>query len=74
MQVAHDSRRYLTPRELHERLRRQISTRTLANWRYLGIGPRYTKAGGRVLYPLDEIEAWERANTVQSTSNYVANG
>lgn len=62
---------YLTPGELSARFRGEISVRTLANWRVLGTGPKYTKIGGRVLYPIAEVQAWEAARTVNSTSNYV---
>jgi len=33
---------------------------TLANWRLRGKGPRYINFGKKVLYPLPEIEAWEK--------------
>lgn len=36
-----------------------ISPRTLERWRWLGAGPRYLKLGGRVLYRLQDIEAYE---------------
>jgi hypothetical protein len=65
---------YLTPDELSARFRGEISVRTLANWRCLSVGPRYTKIGGRVLYPLAEVEKWEAARTVSSTSQYSRTG
>jgi hypothetical protein len=36
-----------------------ISPRTLERWRWYGTGPRYLKIGGRVLYRLEDIEAYE---------------
>jgi hypothetical protein len=36
-----------------------ISPRTLERWRWLGQGPRYLKIGGRVVYRLEDIEAFE---------------
>jgi len=36
-----------------------ISPRTLERWRWLREGPRYLKIGGRILYRLDDIEAFE---------------
>jgi hypothetical protein len=36
-----------------------ISPRTLERWRWLRQGPRYLKIGGRILYRLDDIEAYE---------------
>lgn len=61
---------YLTPDELSRRFRNRVSVRTLANWRCLGIGPRYRKIGGRILYPVDEVEAWEEKRTASCTSGY----
>ena len=39
-----------------------LSPRTLERWRWLKIGPAYLRAGGRILYRLEDIEAYERAN------------
>jgi hypothetical protein len=36
-----------------------ISPRTLERWRWLHQGPRYLKIGGRILYRVDDIEAYE---------------
>ena len=38
-----------------------ISPRTLERWRWVGDGPRYLKIGGRVVYRLVDIEAYEAA-------------
>lgn len=38
-----------------------ISPRTLERWRWLGEGPAYLKIGGRVVYRLKDIEAFESA-------------
>jgi predicted site-specific integrase-resolvase len=46
-----------------------VSQRTLERWRWLGFGPRYIKIGGRVVYRVDEIEAFEQRQTRQSTSD-----
>jgi len=35
-----------------------VNTRTLANWRYLGRGPRYIRIGRRPLYRQSELDAW----------------
>jgi hypothetical protein len=42
-----------------------LSHRTLERWRWQRRGPRYLKVGGRVLYRLDDIEAYE-ASRVQA--------
>ena len=36
-----------------------LSPRTLERWRWLREGPEYLKIGGRVLYRLEDIEAFE---------------
>ena len=38
-----------------------ISHRTLERWRYNGQGPTFLKLGGRVLYRLADIEAFEQS-------------
>jgi hypothetical protein len=38
-----------------------ISPRTLERWRWLSQGPEYLKIGGRVVYRLEDIEAYEAA-------------
>lgn len=55
---------YFTPAELVQRYRGSITIRTLANWRSTGEGPRYTKIGGRVLYPVDAVKTWEESRTL----------
>ncbi|WP_347264738.1 DNA-binding protein [Nitrobacter sp.] len=37
----------------------KISPRTLERWRWLRQGPRYLKVGGRVIYRLEDIIAFE---------------
>jgi hypothetical protein len=37
-----------------------LSPRTLERWRWLDQGPAYLKVGGRVVYRLTDIEAFER--------------
>ena len=36
-----------------------ISPRTLERWRFLKAGPHYLKIGGRVVYRVEDIEAYE---------------
>ncbi|MEM7399763.1 MAG: helix-turn-helix domain-containing protein [Pseudomonadota bacterium] len=36
-----------------------LSPRTLEQWRWRGVGPRYLKLGGRVVYRLEDLEAFE---------------
>ncbi len=35
-----------------------VSVQTLTNWRYRGVGPRYTKIGRKVLYRRADLDAW----------------
>jgi hypothetical protein len=52
---------HLNEVELSRRLR--LSERTLQRWRWKkNKGPPYIKAGGRVLYRLSDVIAWEEAN------------
>lgn len=51
---------YLSPTELSARWKDRIKVQTLAKWRTLRQGPTYTKLGGRVLYKLSDIEAYEK--------------
>ena len=51
--------RHLNQVELARRW--SLSHRTLERWRWQRRGPRYLKVGGRVLYRLDDIEAYEAA-------------
>ena len=39
----------------------RISPRTLERWRWLREGPRYLKLGGRFLYRVADIEAYEQS-------------
>jgi hypothetical protein len=43
-----------------------LSPRTLERWRWLKLGPAYLRAGGRIIYRLEDIEAYERANLHQT--------
>ncbi|MFN6253492.1 MAG: helix-turn-helix transcriptional regulator [Acetobacteraceae bacterium] len=45
-----------------------LSARTLERWRWLGQGPAFLKLGGRVAYRLEDIEAFEAAQT-RDTAN-----
>jgi len=58
--------RHLTPPELAARL--QLHVVTLATWRMKGLGPKFVKTGGRVRYPLVQVEAWEQSRLRQNTA------
>lgn len=44
-----------------------LSMRTLERWRFTGIGPRFVKLGGRVVYRLEDVEAFELQQLRQMT-------
>ncbi len=54
----------------------RVSPRTLERWRWLKIGPAYMKIGGRVVYRIEDIEAFEamqlRVCTDEATSTAAA--
>lgn len=57
--------KFLTPEEVAERYRGGISIGTLRNWRSMRLGPSFVKIGKSVLYPIDELDAWDERNRVQ---------
>jgi excisionase family DNA binding protein len=59
---------YLTPKKLAAYL--HTSARTLERWRSEGRGPRYSKCGHKVLYHIDDVEAYLNANKHSHTSQY----
>lgn len=60
-----DSVRHLTQKALARRW--CLSPRTLERWRWLGQGPAFLKLGGRVAYRLEDIEAFEAAQSRDAT-------
>jgi Helix-turn-helix domain len=46
-----------------------LSPRTLERWRWLHQGPQYLKIGGRIVYRLDDIEAYEAAQVHAPIAN-----
>jgi hypothetical protein len=56
------SSEFLTDVQLAERW--HVHRQTLIRWRSLNKGPSYSKINGRVLYPLAEVEQFEKANTI----------
>lgn len=58
--------KFLTQSEAADFLR--LSPRTLERMRLVGSGPRFVKAGRRVLYSFELLNEWTEAQTFQSTS------
>ena len=59
--------RFLRTKEAAEFL--SLSARTLEKHRTYGTGPAYRKLGGRVVYSVNELEAWAERGAVTSTSD-----
>ena len=55
---------FLTLEEVVERYRGQVIEGTLRNWRSMRIGPSFIKIGKAILYPLEELDRWDRRNLV----------
>ncbi len=45
-----------------------ISHRTLERWRWTGEGPAFIKIGGRVVYRVEDVEAYEATHLRRSTA------
>lgn len=58
--------KHIDQKQLAERW--NISAKTLERWRWAGEGPRFLKLGGRVVYRLTDIEAFEEAQLRSGTS------
>lgn len=56
--------KFLTAEEVSERYRGEVTVGTLRNWRAMRIGPAFVKIGKAVLYPVAELDAWDRKNIV----------
>lgn len=48
-----------------------LSPRTLERWRWREQGPAYLKVGGRVVYRLEDVEAFERDSVHQPEASGV---
>lgn len=59
-----DPRTRLNPAEAAAYIRDGLSSKTLANWRSDGIGPRYTKVAGAIQYKVADLDAYLEAHEV----------
>ena len=64
--------KHLNQRQLADRW--DVSEASLERWRSDGIGPIFLKLQGRVLYRLEDIEAFEAVSLRKSTSEAVCAG
>ena len=56
--------KYLTVEEVVERYRGGVTVSTLESWRGMRIGPAFIKVGKAVLYPVEELDVWDKKNMV----------
>jgi hypothetical protein len=55
--------------EVVERFRAQVSEETRRNWRSMRIGPSFITIGEAILYPLEELDRWDRRNQSYADHN-----
>lgn len=55
---------FLTVDDVIRRWGGVVTRGTLANWRCKKVGPTFVKLRARVVYPLDGLIEWERANAI----------
>lgn len=58
--------KHLRQKDLAERW--HVSPRTLERWRWIGAGPKFLKVEGRVIYRLEDVEAYEREQVRSATT------
>ena len=58
---------YMTPANVTEMLP-SVTTGQLANFRYLGTGPRYRKLGKKIIYEKSEVIAWVESSARSGTA------
>ena len=62
---------HINQKQLAERWR--ISQRTLERWRAIGWGPLFLKIGGRVVYRIEDILAYEEQHLFDSIQSGIYN-
>ena len=53
-------------------VRWDVSERTLEGWRWRGVGPAFLKLGGRVVYRLEDVLAYEAEHLHLNTAGPVS--
>ena len=61
--------KHLNQRQLADRW--DVSEATMERWRTAGIGPIFLKMQGRVLYRIEDVEAYEASSLRKSTSERI---
>jgi hypothetical protein len=62
-------RKYLTAEEVAERYRGAVSVGTLRNWRAMRVDSPFVKIGKAILYPIDELDDWDKRNMVSCSAS-----
>jgi len=65
--MLNETTRYVRTHEAAQLL--SLSARTLEKYRCHGTGPVFRKLGGRVVYAIDDLEAWAAQSACNSTSD-----
>ena len=65
--MLNETARYVRTHEAAQLL--SLSARTLEKYRCHGTGPIFRKLGGRVVYAIDDLEAWAAQSACNSTSD-----
>jgi hypothetical protein len=73
MEVRVAENKFLTTEEVCERYRGEVSAGTLRNWRAQRVGPTFIKVGKSVLYPVQDLEEWDRKNLVTCRASRILN-
>lgn len=60
---------YMTEKELADAW--EMKRNTLQKWRSIGVGPKYIKRVGRIVYRKDDIAEFERNNVFQGTNRKI---
>lgn len=55
-----------TPHELAEFLGPPISVKTIYDWNYRGVGPKYCRIGRHIRFRPADVEAWLRQHEIDS--------
>lgn len=60
---------FLTADDVVSRWGGVVTRGTLANWRCKKVGPPFVKLRARVVYPIDGLTEWERANSFKPAND-----
>ncbi|MPZ67753.1 MAG: helix-turn-helix domain-containing protein [Pseudonocardiaceae bacterium] len=61
-----DGRGLWTPRQLAEFLGPPISVKTIYDWNYRGVGPKYCRIGRHIRFRPADVEAWLQQHEIDN--------